>query len=88
MAIAKGMDAMAQVKFFTPNSSWTGYATGYDGKNFFYGLVFGKEQELGYFSLSELESVRGPKGLPIERDFYFKPKPLSQLILPVGRHKH
>lgn len=78
-ALAMGMDAVAQVKFFTPDSGWTWYATGYDGKDTFYGRVFGVEDEMGAFSLSELESVRGPWGLPIERDFYFKPKPLSQL---------
>jgi hypothetical protein len=33
------------------------------------------ESELGYFSLSELESVRGPFGLPIERDVYFRTLP-------------
>ena len=35
--------------------------------------------ELGYFSLSELASVRGHFGLGIERDLYFKPKPLSEV---------
>jgi len=78
-AIDQGMNAIAQVKFFTPDSGWTWYATGYDGKDIFYGLVFGFEKEMGNFSLSELESVRGPLGLPVERDFYFKPTPLSQL---------
>lgn len=35
--------------------------------------------ELGYFSLTELEAVRGPLGLPIERDLYFKPATLNEL---------
>ena len=35
--------------------------------------------EMGYFSLSELETVRGPWGLSIERDLWFEPRPLSQL---------
>ena len=74
----KGMDAVAQVKFFTPDSSWTWWASEFDGENTFFGLVDGFEKELGYFSLSELESVRGPMGLPIERDLYFDPKPLSE----------
>lgn len=79
LAIDQGMDAVAQVKFFTPDSGWTWYATGYDGKDIFYGLVFGVEEELGTFSLSEFESVRGPWGLLIERDLCFKPTLLSQL---------
>jgi len=44
-----------------------------DGDWLFYGLVDGFEKEWGYFSLKELESVRGPLGLGIERDIYFKP---------------
>lgn len=46
----------------------------------FYGLVVGFEPELGYFSLSELESVRGKLGLPVERDKWFKPTPLRELM--------
>ena len=45
----------------------------------FFGLVYGHEREFGYFLLSELEEVRGPMGLPIERDLHFKPKTLAEL---------
>ena len=45
----------------------------------FFGLVEGFEKELGYFNLSELESVRGPLGLPIERDLHFQPKTLGEI---------
>lgn len=76
---ALGMDAIAPVKFFTPDSSWTWYATEFDGDDRFFGLVSGFEIELGYFSLSELESVRGPLGLPIERDLFFDPVTLREL---------
>lgn len=71
-------DPIAIVKFFHPFSNWTWYATEFDGTDTFYGLVNGFESELGYFSLSELSSLR-VKGLPIERDLYFKPTPLSKL---------
>ena len=76
----QGMKAKAQVKFFTPDSSWTWYASEFDGEDIFFGLVIGHVAELGYFSLSELEEVRGPMGLPIERDLYFDPKTLEELI--------
>ncbi len=66
-----GMDAPIIVKFFTPSSNWTWYATEFDGEDLFFGLVHGFEKELGYFSLSELESLRGPYGLGVERDLYF-----------------
>jgi len=66
-------------KFFTPDSQWTWYALEFDGEDIFFGYIIGFESELGYFSLSELESVRGPWGLPIERDVWFKPCPLSEI---------
>lgn len=64
----------AHVKFFAPWSNWTWFATEFDpvSKTFF-GLVEGFEREWGYFSLAELESVRGRGGLKIERDLYFEP---------------
>ena len=76
----KGEAVIAHVKFFTPDSNWTWYATEFDPESgLFFGLVQGFEEELGSFSLAELESARGPLGLPIERDLYFKPQPLSEL---------
>lgn len=76
----KGMDAIAYLKLFTPWAGWTWWVTEYDpetGECF--GLVQGMETELGYFSLKELEGIRGPAGLRIERDLYFDPKPLREV---------
>ena len=75
-----GLDAKALVKFFTPDSNWTWYASEFDGEDIFFGVVSGFEVELGYFSLSELKNLRGPLGLPIERDLYFGPNTLQELI--------
>ena len=75
----QGLKAVAQVKFFTPDSSWTWYATEFDGEDLFFGLVIGQAKEYGYFSLQELKEARGPMGLPIERDLYFTPKTLEEL---------
>jgi len=70
------------VKFFCPWNQWTWYATEYDPETRrFFGLVHGFETELGYFTLEELESVRGPgmwHSLKIERDMHFGPKTLSE----------
>lgn len=76
----EGLEAIAFVKFFTPDFNWSWYATEFDGTDLFFGLVCGFEKELGYFSLSELESVKGPLGLKIERDLYFKPTKLKDLM--------
>ena len=71
-------DPIVHVKFFTPWSNWTWYATEYDPEErLFFGWVVGFEKELGYFSLDELESVKGQFGLKIERDIHFKPTRLS-----------
>ena len=72
-------EAMVVVKYFTPDSSWTWYATEFDGVDTFFGLVDGMETELGYFSLQELEAARGPLGLLVERDMSFRPTPLSDV---------
>ena len=77
---SKGFNAIAYVKFFTPDSSWTWYATEFDGVDIFFGLVDGLEKEFGYFSLTELQSVHGPLGMKIERDMYFKPTKVKELM--------
>ena len=82
-----GLKALAQVKFFTPDSSWSWYASEFDGDDLFFGLVSGLEVELGYFSLAELQSVTGPLGLPIERDLYFEPKTLKELMEKHNRER-
>jgi hypothetical protein len=77
----KTPDPLVVVKFFVPWNNWTFYATEgseEEGDWRFFGLVDGHEKELGYFVLSELESIRGPGGLTIERDLHFKQEPLSK----------
>src|SRR6266700_3477960 len=84
-------DPLVICKFFHPLSPWTWYA--YEGSPvdadgyydtdkekvdfLFFGWVYGDYPELGYFSLSELESVN-VMGLGIELDLYFKLLRLSQ----------
>ena len=75
----KGFEAVAPVKYFTPDANWTWYATEFDGDDYLFGLVSGFEVEYGYFTLSELESVRGGLNLPIERDLHYEPKTLQEL---------
>lgn len=82
------------VKFFTPWSNWTWYAIegsyvdadGYFNSDkpkvdfLFYGWVEGYFSELGSFRLSELESLTGPFGLRVERDLYYTPQTLQELM--------
>lgn len=80
-------DPIVYVKFFDPTGSWTWYATeGEETDNddfLFFGYVVGFDAELGYFTLSQLESAKsqckGIQALPIERDLYFIPCRLSKV---------
>jgi Protein of unknown function (DUF2958) len=91
-------DPMVICKFFTPWADWTWYviegeAAEYeDGGDFhwhsdylFFGWVRSLDSELGYFRLSELQSIRGPYGLTIERDLSFEPTRLSIIKKQLGR---
>lgn len=72
-------DPLVRVKYFHPMSHWTWYGIDYDPKErIFFGYVEGDFNELGYFSLGELEDIK-VFGLGIERDLYFEPKPLSEI---------
>lgn len=76
----KGDEAVIHAKLFTPDSNWTWYILEMDpqtGRCF--GLVKGLETELGYFSIPELRKVRGPYGLPVERDRHFRKTTLGEL---------
>ncbi len=72
-------DPIVICKFFAVWSSWTWYAIEFDGKDTFFGYVIGHEAELGYFNLSELQGLKGPMGLGIERDMNFRPCRLSEI---------
>ena len=71
---------MAHVKYFTPDSNWTWYATEFDGEDTFFGLVDGYYKEFGYFSFSELKTIRGKLELPVERDLHWKPTTLRDIV--------
>lgn len=68
-------------KFFDPCGSGTWYILEYDPEeNLAFGFVTGlKNDELGFIELKEIESIVRPGGLTIERDLYWKPKPLSEI---------
>ena len=78
-------DPVVHLKMFTPDSGWTWFILEgdeqEDGDYLFFCKVISPlepEGELGYVTLNQLKEVRGPMGLKIERDIYYKAKPLSQ----------
>ena len=71
---------LCHIKLFTPDSSWSWYIIEIDECNeVCFGYVVGIERELGYFSISELESIRGPLNSAVERDLHFTPTLLSEV---------
>lgn len=80
-------DPLVYARFFTPDASWTWYVLEFDGDDLCFGYVVGHYPELGYFSLEEIKSVRGPLGLPVERDRHFAPTRLS-VIMDTERNRH
>jgi hypothetical protein len=69
-------DPMVWVKIFHPIGSWTLFILEYSPKE---RLFFGwnpMDGELGYSRLEEIESVK-VRGMGMERDMHFSPKPLS-----------
>jgi len=67
------VNPMAYVKLFCPWGNWTWWIMEMDDDGYCFGLADGFVRELGYFHLKDLEEVRGPGGLKIERDLWFKP---------------
>ena len=75
-------DPLCKVKLFTPDANWTWYIIelSKEDNSTCYGYVQGLENELGYVSLEEIADVRGALNLPVERDIYFSPTKLSQIM--------
>lgn len=81
-------EKFVHAKLFTPDSSWSWFILEgqeqEDGDFLMFAWVIGLERELGYVSLRELENVRGPLGLPVERDLFFKPRLLREVMAAHG----
>jgi len=75
---------VAVCKFFAPWCNWRWYVVEgekmADGDFMFFGYVQGYENEWGYFSLSELEAIKGPFGLKVERDICMMDFKMSEVL--------
>ncbi len=72
-------DPIVVAKFFNPTGVGTWLATAYvpEDRVFFGYVSLGMDDELGYFSLDELQEFKGRFGLGIERDTSWHEMPLS-----------
>jgi|TARA_Y100000034_G_C6823369_1_gene371067 hypothetical protein len=79
----KGSDMDEQMiiaKFFNPMGSWTWYLMNLaNDEDCAWGIVDGNAVEMGSFSIKELQDVKLPFGLGIERDLYFEPIKADEL---------
>jgi hypothetical protein len=82
----QGDNAIVYASLFAPGTTFDWYITEFDSEDTCFGYVYNaatpEMSELGYFSLSELESISDPNNIklrPIECDVYFDPTPLSEV---------
>ena len=77
---------VALVKYFNPYGTGTWYFSEYDPEaDEFFGLSVLQFRELGYTSNGELREIRAPPfKLPLERDIWFEPRVLSEIMEAEG----
>lgn len=66
------------VRYFSCVNRWDWWLLEFDGTDEAFGLVEGYDDELGYFSIKEMEELNRQMGFAaVERDEHIEPKPLS-----------
>jgi hypothetical protein len=76
----RGYDALVLARYTVANTDWTWLATEYEARERRFFGYLGSSGELNYFTLAELEAVRGPSGAGVERDERFREKPLYRAL--------
>lgn len=78
---SNGEEAVAVCKFFLQGYTWYVLEAQKKGDDYeFFGLVDGQCKEYGYFTLSQLQKLRGRWGLTVERDIYFEPTKVKDIV--------
>ena len=80
MVVAKYFDAMGDWKWFLMNMD--------KDEDYCWGIVKGNAVEMGSFSMRELEGIKRPFGLGIERDLYFEPMRAKDVWDRLNRGEH
>lgn len=74
-----------KVRLFNPSGIGTWWIATYDPET---GIAFGvaqlQEMEVGDFYMPELVEIRGQFGLPLERDLYYKPVTIEDVLRGKG----
>lgn len=73
-----GEDAIAHVRLVASWMKWSWFVSEYEPKlRVCFGVVINFDRRLDYFSLDKLEDYQSRRGLRIERDPEFTPRPLK-----------
>ena len=71
-------DPTVYAHYFSCVNGWDWWLLEFDGTDEAFGLVEGYDDELGYFSIKEMEGLNRQMGFAaVERDEHFEPKPLG-----------
>ena len=74
------MEQNVVAKYFDPMGSWKWFLMNMDKDgDYCWGIVEGNAVEMGSFSMKELENIKIPFGLTIERDTLFEPMKASEV---------
>ena len=83
-------DPLAILKLFDPCGRWTYYATEYNAEDrvlwgYCVSALEPDYDEWGHSDLGEIEATRNRFGLHMERDLWFRPMPISEILGPEDR---
>jgi hypothetical protein len=85
-------ESFAYAKFFNPMGNHQWFITAYDPEQ---NLAFGyvnlndpQMAELGYISIQEIENIKLPFGMTIERDRGFSKMPLTEVMDAIQNGRH
>ena len=74
------VDQKVVVKLFNPSGLGTWWLYSMDDNGNCFGIAQLQDREYGYTNIHELEEVRLPMGLKIERDLHYTPETFGELI--------
>ena len=87
--LGSDMKQKVVAKYFDPVGSWKWFLMNMDKDgDYCWGIVEGNEVEMGSFSMRELEDMKRPFGLGIERDTSFKPIRAKDVWDRLNRGEH
>ena len=79
--LGSDMEQKVVAKYFNPAGRGTWYLMNTEpGSDYAWGIVNLFEVEMGSFSINELESIKLPFGLGIERDILFEPMKSNDVL--------